>query len=844
MYLGEDGNYYFDEKNVFTYEKFTHIKNQFSIPSLFDKTKIQETYNGQIFNFFIDYGYFIVEKNKNESEQTKLSFCPPQVKFIVKGVVHPFYIFSLEQYDKIIQIFNIKFPWSNDLYLTRDNINDLIFEYENNTITIYEIDIFNENENEIKDKNKRECNDLSKYISLYIKNKINFDEFEEKNFININNFIIKVNSKYNCFGEVEKKNFLTKLKAKIEQGKKEYFFTGPYCIGKTFSLLEFKADQSSENRIAYFNLEALSTQENYFEILAYESRKLFENNEEWKELFLKIKESNVKGFFKIILKLLDLIPKSKCYNKDINYIYILDQIKFKEIEETDNGFKKINEIRRAIKDISNYYLIGCCSINYHGVKKLLFDKWFGKNSNSSGIDGIDLFYVETLQSAAEEKNNSNRYLYSLGNLPRYRQYANNLNAKYINIMCKVIKKKIYKYYKNDTDLILKNLKNLKINESFSEQEEFEKYLDNLPIKYFKIDKSRKKINYSYPLVRLAIEEILNTIDLDNFHGWTNSEREWYFERKVIDKIKTSHILNNYYIDNYYQIKSLYLKEKINNDNFDLKENSFFYFKFCNVRRYDCALYLGNEKSLILVQIALYKPDKEIKKYNENIFTKDISQMQNFLEINNIEVNGYYLLFIFNKDDYQLTNFKLMDEKNFKYDIYDFDKSCFCMKKKELYQIKYSCNENNNINIIDKEEKDKVFKIIYKYNNCIEFQKYSFPTLEYYVYKKMNLKEFIEQVLDDETDLLDFNEIGISNLEKYTFRLSYTYSNRYYPTLKDFDNQKILFVNLLDGIIYFGLGIIKSPYTILKFSSYNILTNEIIKDIKIDNIMQGLLFKAH
>ena len=636
---------------------------------------------------------------------------------------------------------------------------------------------------------------------------------------------------------------MNNLCLQIEKGIKEYFFTGPYSIGKTFSLLEFKMNILNKiNKPAYFNLEVLSNKENYFQILAYESRNLFENNDEWKDIFLQLKNKNKTNYLDLIINLIGLIPKIKSYNLNKKYIFILDQIKFKD--ESDYVFHKVNEIREKIKNIINVYLIGCCSINYHGVKKLLFLNWFHRDSI---IPNINIDYINTLQSSNSE---NNKYLNYLGNLPRYRQLKDTINSKYINILCKIIKKKISKFFNDNNDLIYNNLMGLKINEPIND-ENFEQFLNNIPIKYFIINYKEKYIDFSYPLVKLAIEELLNTITINDYIYHSQSEKVWHFERKIINEIKTKHILNNYYIDNYYQINSIFLKEKIVSEFFDINENSFFYFKYCNVKHYDCALYFGKEKSLLLIQIALYRNKEQIKVYNNKNFTKDIKKMKKFLDVNNIEVNNYYLLFIFNQDEYEKTDFETLNSKGFKYYLYDLKHSRFSLVNNEIYQIKFSNSDNNedidNCNNIDNDDNDENND---DEENYIEFGKYqgkfSFrynnDLFLYYYYKRMSLEKFINEVLSEEIGSNFKDILNIGN-KRYYLSCVYDYCNKFYFSIHDNIGQEVLFIGLKDYIIYFGFGFVCFPYKKLTFNSYDPSLMILSKNINFNDNLRGFLFKC-
>ena len=181
----------------------------------------------------------------------------------------------------------------------------------------------------------------------------------------------------------------------------------------------------------------------------------------------------------------------------------------------------------------------------------------------------------------------------------------------------------------------------------------------------------------------------------------------------------------------------------------------------NEIRYDCAIYLRNSQTLILIKISVYISKKQLEKYNHVNFKKDIYEMQRFLKENNLEVKHYYLLFILEKNAF--TNkriYNLFNFSNFSYVIYDYDENCFEKEINEFYEINYSPNENiNNL-----EEEGEIFEFEYIDNN-FNFNKENKETI-YYAYKGMKLKDFLEQIIFE--GLIDrLDELLNSDQEKYT-----------------------------------------------------------------------------
>ena len=94
--------------------------------------------------------------------------------------------------------------------------------------------------------------------------------------------------------------------------------------------------------------------------------------------------------------------------------------------------------------------------------------------------------------------------------------------------------------------------------------------------------------------------------------------------------------------------------------------------------YDCAIYFGEQKSILLIQIATNRTLEQLKKYNKDNFQKDLASMQKFFDENKIEINKYYLLFIITLQN--LENQKkvegIFNQTRLKYFIYDLTQDKF------------------------------------------------------------------------------------------------------------------------------------------------------------------------
>ena len=369
---------------------------------------------------------------------------------------------------------------------------------------------------------------------------------------------------------------------------------------------------------------------------------------------------------------------------------------------------------------------------------------------------IDLNYNE---------DNSNIYLKLVGYFPRYYQIKNILNQKIINVIKKKIKEKIMKFYNNNNTIINQNLKEIKNNVNKKLNfEDFRDFILTKPIKYFLIDEKNKIINYLFPLIEIAINELLKTFYIKSFEKKIiGSELGWYFKHCCINKIINENFFMNYYIDNSIEIKTIFNSEKLN-EYFNLKENTLFYFKYNNVKRYDCAIFFGEKNYLLLIKISIHKSKKQLEKYNSNNFKIDIEKIKRFLNENNINPKKYFLFFILDKDNYT-TNEKYMKE----FLSYDF-KYCFYDKKEDIFKY-------NNFNPFTQINIDYELNNI-KQNNIISFKKHSYFKLIdentndnnlfdfklYYAEIGMNLIDFLDEICSE--FILDDIFDNSKNYEKY------------------------------------------------------------------------------
>ena len=490
MKLEEDGKYYYEVEPKKELEKEDYAPILDKINRSREPIIHTEIISGKKFYYeFIDGYVYVYTDDMDKKDKIKISYSPGQIEFKTKNKTEIRYIFSLEQYYKTLDYFGIKFPWSKRIALSQGNIKNIIYGRSliEQPITIEDVTVFDLNlSNEKKYDSVYDCidniktyRDLSKFIKYYLKENIKIHKYEEKDFININDFTIKPDSKFEIYNYYEKIYFFGFFESRKE---KEFFFTGPSSIGKTINLLLLSNINTEKRRNAYFNLKALEYNEKYFEIAAYESRHLFDNNQDWENAFRKILNENRRGIYSIICALIKICGE-KDNESNIKYYFILDEIIFDKTEEKNYIFGMMNYIRNLISKTNNCYLIGCCSLKGKGTRDILIYQQFSYNIKYSLNLNFIANYINLYEKMEEIE--GNKYLKMLGNLPKYINFKDALNMKILNIIKKKIKKHIKKFYdKNRDKIISTGLDKIDVNKTFKYRDNFKNFLETIPTRYF------------------------------------------------------------------------------------------------------------------------------------------------------------------------------------------------------------------------------------------------------------------------------------------------------------------------------------------------------------------------
>ena len=775
---------------------------------------IKKTYiqiNSKKFIIFKQTNLILVTTKESKSEPTYLIKNPIKIKFQLKIKKVEKTIYSQTQFNKILEYYEIDFPIYDNRLLLKNKF--AYYYYSIHEIINFDFEeVFKEKadiEAKIKNKQSLSFRDLSKYINLYVKSNIDLNNYVEKDYIKFNEF--DPNSLFNYYEHNNREKFASLFEF-FEGTLKERFLTGPHGIGKTFSLLYLLISNKIENNIiyseeieneikylrnkyqiykAYFNLKTLTKQENYIEIIIYETRYLFNDKKDYqnfyKELYNKLINKNYLLFiFTIFGKFVELYPDKKV-------IIILDEFKYKD----ENDIDELNEIRDLVENSSNLYLIVCSSLNYKGVKtSLIFH--LNKNNYDKRIPNYILYNELTDNKLLFPYN---KYLEKLNYFPQYCEIKNILSQKVLNLLKKQIKEKIKKFYENKENEMIKNLEKLVV-DKILDKNQFEDILKTFPIKYLKIDLKNRKFHYLFPLAKIAIDELIYSHELKERISDNKLKERWIFENTLFNYISETNKFLDFYIDKSYRVDTIFNEEILPSD-FSLEENTLFSFKFSNVKRYNGAIYFGDKKILVLIQASINKTEKSIKKYNSQNMLNDLLEIQPFLRQNNIIPQHYYLLFIFDYDNYSNNESYHKALKNYNFQYIYFDSTNLKIINKGFYKFNYEINFNNNLKgktflKIGKAERFIFTKNFYfeKLNNC-----YNGPI--FYAYKGMTFNDFIDEIFDD---LREKDDKFSENRFKETSTL------RGFCSIKDLERfhqdefkNKFIFVYLEMNNLFFARG---------------------------------------
>ena len=777
MFLSNEGKYFFDKNTEIEYTYEIHkevVLHLYGNPNL----NIKPSFNYSINKNNINYNFKkvfneIIVSSPLNNNNTILRRHPFDFKMEVKNEnKDTISCYNKEQFENIIKYNNIIYPCFNSMILT-DEIKELIFDSENKE----NLEISNLPLKELYNEKKGEngiFGQLSKYIKLYMKNDFNIKDYPENKYFNESDFLVDEKEKMVFFySENDSRYELMSHLTGIIKKRKIYFFTGPHGTGKTFTLLSFPIYNAIENfHYIYINLDILSREKKYMEILFYEARNLFDTLKEYIGSFeyiknnLKIPElqynyvaiKNIKEYDNgIILTVICLINYIKEIVKNkINkgyYAIFIDQFKYKT--GTNHTTDLIIQLKNKVEETKLFSLIVCSSLNYSGIKDYLISKLSYSPNNQNK------FAFDFMNKLCDKPSNiqNEKYLSLLGYLPRYCQIEHLISQKYINIIKKIAKKKIYKFYdkNNNTnydteDLMLIKLKWIKNNKNkILSADELINFIKDNPIKYFSINFNPYSFDYLFPLVGTVIDEQIESKELKtSFFGLLNdSQRGWIFEHLLFDTIKKTNLFLDYYIENSILIKTIFKKEKL--ENFDKKANTLFYFSISNVKRYDAVIYIAENNSVILIQASMHKSEKKLAEYTEDNLNKDITKINRFFKQNNVNPNKYYLVFVLDYINYYgcKDNMDSLKKFDYNYCFYEPNKEELVHENLNLREINYKQN-----NLVDEEDNEGFIFIRTEHFKHIKESEIEYKPGYYYAEKGMNLLTFCKEICSEFVGLIN------------------------------------------------------------------------------------------
>ena len=846
MILSDDGKYFLDLEKKKEYDRKTHDK---VINNLFDQKGYMQIHDSYlinekdiIFKFSTFYDDINVESILNKGGNSLRRYPIQLIITYSEEKKEEIDIYSKEQFEKILKNKNISYPVINSFILTeylKNCIFDCTYIIKMEIMNIPLKELYNE-----KKEIKEVFGKFSKYINLYMKSEINFDNNPEQKYYKEKDFIINNDDSLDFYysNNCERAQMTEKLKFSVRKGL-NYFITGPHGIGKTFTILGALSILSIKEKIRYIyiNLDILNKQKNKMEILLYEAKNLFKNEEDYVSAFKYLKDKlNIPNLiFPLSNKILDglheeilliIIHLIEYINLNIEkdsskYAIIIDQFKYEN--DTDYTSELILKIQKLIDEKNNFSLIVCSSFNYSGIKDNLISV-ISKEENKRK------FPFEFQNKLCDKPNikNESQYLKLFGYLPRYCQIQKMIDKKYVNLMKKIIKKKIKSFYDkecdenyNKEDFMILQLKWIKenIKKKLSKQQLLD-FIRKNPIKYFYINLTNKSIDYLFPLIETIIDELIKSKELKDYIRvlYNESERGWYFEHELFDKIENENIFLNYYIENTIIIKSIFKKEKI--ENFDKKANTLFCFSISNVKRYDGIIYIPESESVLLLQASIHKPESKLAKYTKENINEDIQKMEKkFFKPNKISPKKYYLIFILDSETYRNNpNYmKELNKFNFHYCFYDLKNNKIDYQYIKDYKLNEIGFDPYDIGGEEEEEEEENTGFFFlKKDKFIEIEENKIENKPgyYYVEKGIDLLSFLDETCMEYDKIIN----KLYERENYysQFRLkSFSDSYCFFPNSNE-ENKQVI-IALINKTLIFGESIQnKKSKTIYKWTKYS------------------------
>ena len=128
MKLEEDGKYYYEVEPKKELEKEDYAPILDKINRSREPIIHTEIISGKKYYYeFIERYVYVYTDDINKKDKIKISYSPGKIEFKTKNKTEIRYIFYFEQYYKTLDYFGIKFPWSKNILLNKQNLEDYIF---------------------------------------------------------------------------------------------------------------------------------------------------------------------------------------------------------------------------------------------------------------------------------------------------------------------------------------------------------------------------------------------------------------------------------------------------------------------------------------------------------------------------------------------------------------------------------------------------------------------------------------------------------------------------------------------------------------------------------------------
>ena len=343
------------------------------------------------------------------------------------------------------------------------------------------------------------------------------------------------------------------------------------------------------------------------------------------------------------------LVKKFCINKLKKYIFIFDQYNY----ELDIA-KELYSLNEFLKNQNNQYgIIACCSMNNKSIRELKIQNLFGEEKLNNFPDNIKIKELKNLFDVSQLNIDGggiyDQIFEKLGKtiknfiiLTKYRDNNDYLGLKeYLEKekykICNNLKKFFNLNTKNEKnekeeDLIriLSPILSFTVNTNY-EKEYIKKIKNNIPFKYFDIQKIGKnliQIVFNFPLVGEVMTEIYENIVYENksmyslfFNiGLDKGALGGLYEKYVIHFMEPDKNQVNKNLFNYFKINRIEIVDKFvpnNNENYSIKDKKIkslkdgdylFKQKQFNGKAFDCAILRikNNEAKVFFFQISINK----------------------------------------------------------------------------------------------------------------------------------------------------------------------------------------------------------------------------------------------